>query len=299
MNAPSFNCTSKRILSSVWERRRRILYLLNVLAPVMGAGLWWSGRPLGAVVTLGAAHAAWLGSTLWPNAPWSGAVAGRQGFHAAANTGRSERRLWLTIDDGPSPTDHDALLRLLDQAKVKVSVFVIGRRASSDPQLVKEWHEAGHRIENHTWSHAAASTWIIGPQRARDEVDRCQDHLSDLVGRVPRWFRAPAGLANPWLHDAVERRGLTTLAWTARGFDGGLARDPDAVVRRIRARWRPGGIVLMHQGTMASNGRALAPQVLERLLEAAAADGLIWAEPDAAERALKQQRRPVGRLMVR
>jgi peptidoglycan/xylan/chitin deacetylase (PgdA/CDA1 family) len=129
------------------------------------------------------------------------------------------------------------------------------------------------------WWAAAASTWIVGPGRARDEVNRCQDYLGQLLGRDPAWFRAPAGLANPWLHAAVEDRGLTTLAWTARGFDAGLGRDPATVVRRIRSRWQPGGIILMHQGTTDTKGKPLAPRILERLLEAAGEDGYSWATP--------------------
>lgn len=269
----------------MWRVRRHILNGANLAAPVVAAGLLASGRPAAAVTVLGSAHMAWLASTLVPNFPWSGEVVGRRGFGSTGPDG-GPQGLWLTIDDGPSRLDHDALLRMLERAGVRASCFVIGRNAGADPDMVREWHAAGHRIENHTWSHASGSTWIAGPGRARDEVNRCQDCLGEMLGREPRWFRAPAGLTNPWLHAAVERRGLKTLAWTARGFDAGLARDPEAVVKRIRARLRPGGIVLIHQGTSARDGKPLAPQVLERLLDAAAEDGYLWARPDEAASAL-------------
>ena len=263
----------------------------NVAAPALGAGLLWAGQPWPALGLLGSAHAAWLAATVWPNARWSGRVLGHRGVTAAASPDqRADHtapppRLWLTIDDGPCRADHQALLNLLDQAGVRVSAFVIGHRAAADPALVDEWHAAGHRLENHTWSHRSASTWCAGPGRARDEIDRCQDWLAGRTGRSPCWFRAPAGLANPWLHAAAERRGLATLAWTARGLDG-IASNPAQVARRIRRRWHPGGIVLIHQGLRGGRQGSAAPEVLRRVLETAREDGYEWMTPDQGLRLL-------------
>lgn len=248
-----------------------------MVAPAVGAGLWWGGLPWLGLGALGSAHAAWLAATLWPNAPWSGRVLGRRGLATGAAT---DRRLWLTIDDGPCRSDHAALLDLLDGAGVRVTAFVIGVRAAAEPGLVDDWHAAGHRLENHTWSHRSGATWCIGPGGARAEVDRCQDWLADRTGRPPMWFRAPAGLANPWLHAAAERRGLATLAWTARGLDGLAGRHPQSVVAAIRRRWHPGAIVLLHQGRRGRRRESTAPEVLRRLLEAAHEDGYGWICPD-------------------
>ena len=89
------------------------------------------------------------------------------------------------------------------------------------------------------------------------------------------FFRAPAGLRNPFLDPVLARLGLTLASWSARGFDtriGDAERVRQALLRGLQA----GAILLLHDGNAARSPRGI-PVILEVLpavLEAAAAAGL-------------------------
>ncbi|TKS54980.1 polysaccharide deacetylase family protein [Luteimonas yindakuii] len=163
------------------------------------------------------------------------------------------RRVWLTIDDGPSD-DTLPILDLLDRHQAKATFFLVGARAQARPQLVAEIVRRGHGVGNHSHTHPQAWFWALGPRRMRDEVLRAQATLTTLTGQPPRWFRSVVGMTNPFVAAPLRDAGLTRVAWNARGYDAVRA-DPATVVARIERDLAPGAIVLLHEG--APHGRSV------------------------------------------
>lgn len=162
---------------------------------------------------------------------------------------KGSRRPLLTIDDGPHPEHTPAILNILDRHGLKAVFFLIGDRAEQHPHLVREIIRRGHEIANHTQTHPATRFWALTPQRMWEEISRCQETLSRIVPeQPPRLFRPPAGHHNPFCMPTAQALGLSTMMWTARGFDGTLC-DTDAILRRIRRRLSDDGIVLIHENT--------------------------------------------------
>jgi peptidoglycan/xylan/chitin deacetylase (PgdA/CDA1 family) len=92
-----------------------------------------------------------------------------------------------------------------------------------------------------------------------------------VTGSSPRFFRAPAGLRNPFLDPILTRLRLSLVSWTRRGFDT-VNGNSDAVYRRLANPLEDGDILLLHDGN-AARGRGGAPVILEvlpRLLDALA-----------------------------
>jgi hypothetical protein len=56
--------------------------------------------------------------------------------------------------------------------------------------------------------------------------------------------------------------------------------DKSRIINRLKARIRPGAIVLMHEGRIDAQGRRLAPQVMEELLTWLAANDYRCVLPD-------------------
>lgn len=107
------------------------------------------------------------------------------------------------------------------------------------------------------------------------EVARGQDCIVQAIGAAPRFFRAPAGLRNPFLQPVLARLGLQLASWTRRGFDT-VNGDATAVLARLTRSLAAGDIVLLHDGH-AARSRAGVPVILEvlpRLLDAVAARAL-------------------------
>lgn len=221
---------------------RNALFALAAVAPILGIALYRFGL-LAALTPIFISHLLLLYPTLTPNSQWWGPV--------VRSFATDEQEVWLTIDDGPSPSDTVALLDVLDRFDARATFFVIGERAEKHPHLVTEILTRGHEVANHTFTHPSAWFWSAGPRATAREIDRCTPALRSTTERPARFFRPPAGLKNPFLHPALARRGLCMIGWTARGFDT-LRRDPARVASAIAKHVRRGAIILLHEGHHAS-----------------------------------------------
>jgi peptidoglycan/xylan/chitin deacetylase (PgdA/CDA1 family) len=214
---------------------------------------------------------------LWPRSTWLGPNWTRLPPAAAA---RGE--IALTIDDGPNPEVTPQVLDLLDRYGVKATFFCVGDNAARYPALCKTIVERGHAIENHSQHHRHYFS-LLGPAGLTREIQTGQDTLTAITGRRPQFFRAPAGLRNPFLDPVLAKLGLRLAAWTRRGFDT-RTRDSDTVSRRLLRDLKAGSILLLHDGNCArtSSGIPVIVAVLPTLLETAAAAGLRFVTLSAA-----------------
>lgn len=246
---------------------RRAIALWNLLAHGAAVVLLLRGDWIAAFLVLFSGHALWLIATLLPRCSWWGPQ--------TCELGAGSRAVWVTIDDGPDPRDTPALLDLLDEFGARASFFVIGERAAAHPHLLREIARRGHEIGNHTQTHPAAWFWAFLPSGIRREIESCSQTIRELApGARIRWFRAPAGLRNHWVHPILAAHGLRLAGWSARGFDA-VSADADTVTQRILADIRPGAVILMHEGQPfdVAGGR-MAPRVLRAVLEKARSAGL-------------------------
>ena len=183
--------------------------------------------------------------------------------------------IWLTLDDGPDPTDTPAILDLLDRRGAKATFFVIGEKAAKHPELIREIRRRGHQLGNHSWSHPSNTFWCLGPVATCREIMKCQRVLEEITGEAPAIFRAPVGHFNFFVHPVLKREGLKLIGWNSRGFDGGGYPFAE-VSRRIRRTTREGSIVLAHEAT------PIALEVVADILALAEKNGWKVAIPDAS-----------------
>lgn len=185
--------------------------------------------------------------------------------------------LWLTIDDGPDPEDTPALLKILDRHGIKATFFVMGQKAQAHPELIRQIHDAGHGIGNHTWSHPQASFWCKGPWATYREIARCQQIIHAILGRSPALFRAPVGHSNLFVHAVLQCFGLELIGWSSRGFDA-VSTDSATVSQKITDSMQPGAIILMHEST------EIAPDVLQSIIDHAEIKGWKFSTPSSSLR---------------
>jgi peptidoglycan/xylan/chitin deacetylase (PgdA/CDA1 family) len=206
---------------------------------------------------------------LWPRSTWLGRNWTRL---PAASARRGE--IALTIDDGPDPDVTPAVLDLLDRLQVKASFFCIGEKARRHPALCREIVARGHDVQNHSERHRHNFS-MLGPRGYRRELQAAQDSIAAITGRQPQFFRAPAGLRNPFLGPVLERMDLRLASWTRRGYD---TRSGNAAIvsRRLLPALQPGAILLLHDGNCARSaaGVPVILDVLPALVRQASASGL-------------------------
>jgi peptidoglycan/xylan/chitin deacetylase (PgdA/CDA1 family) len=168
----------------------------------------------------------------------------------------------LTFDDGPHRELTPAVLDLLDDAGARATFFCVGSRAEAHSDIVAAIRTRGHGVENHTYSHPNGFAFC-GPRGLRSEVQGGQAAIERSGGGRPRYFRAPAGIQNPWLSSVLAGAGLSLVSWTRRGFDT-VTRDGARVAARLGRGLRGGDILLLHDASSARDAQQK-PVVLETL----------------------------------
>ena len=247
-------------------RATLLLHGLAVIALIAAPAHWrWV---LGAVAFN---HMLLAAVGLWPRSHWLGPNWTRLPASAAAR-----HEIALTIDDGPDPVVTPQVLDLLDRHAVQATFFCIGEKAARFPELCREIVRRGHAIENHSQHHRHYFS-LMGLRGITRELQTAQDTLTSLTGERPLFFRAPAGLRNPFLDPALTRLGLRLASWSSRGFDtrvGDARRIQDQLLPGLQA----GAIVLLHDGNAARtlDGQPVILEVIPALLQCAATRGLRW-----------------------
>jgi peptidoglycan/xylan/chitin deacetylase (PgdA/CDA1 family) len=240
------------------------VHLGAVAAALVRPRVWpWA---LGAVV---ANHVVLTAAGLWPRSQ----LLGPNWIRLPAPDG-APGRIAITIDDGPDPEVTPRVLAQLAEAGAEATFFCVGERVERFAELAREIVQSGHSIENHSQRHRHDFS-LLGPRRMNAEISRAQDVIGRVTGSRPRFFRAPAGLRNPFLEPVLARLGLRLASWTRRGFDT-VNGNADAVYRRLANPLQGGDILLLHDGNAAraSNGNPVILEVLPRLLDHIAANRL-------------------------
>lgn len=238
-----------------------LLHAAAVIAVIARPHLWpWV---LGLILV---DHLILTAAGLWPRSK----LLGPNWTHLPA-TAAANGSVAITIDDGPDPLVTPKVLDLLDQHGAKATFFCIGELVEQHSSLAREIIRRGHTIENHSQHHLHRFS-VMGPGGMRSEIARAQDAIEAVTSQRPRFFRAPAGLRNPFLEPVLAASGLRLASWTRRGFDT-VNPDPAVVYRRLTRDLRGGDILLLHDGHAAHtpSGSPVILEVLPRVLQAVSA----------------------------
>ncbi len=171
--------------------------------------------------------------------------------------GETEGRLWrgdplrreiaLTFDDGPSPLATPLLLAILRRYGAHATFFVIGEHARAYPYLLREMAADGDEIGDHTFHHPNLSS--VDDATVAQEIAATVAVIERDAARRPRWFRPPGGDYTGAVVAAAGRAGLGLAMWTDNSGDWALP-PAKLVVEHVLAHAQPGGVILLHNGTL-------------------------------------------------
>lgn len=157
------------------------------------------------------------------------------------------RGIALTFDDGPHPYSTPQIMEILDRFQAKATFFVIGRHLQDQGALAAAASRAGHVIGNHSFNHRRMMSFFP-PAKLRQEIIDCQREVEKWVGYKPRFYRQPAGFRNPRIFRILQELGMILVGWQVRAFDT-QRQNPEAIAGRILKKVRPGGVILLHDGS--------------------------------------------------
>jgi len=166
-------------------------------------------------------------------------------YHVKAfcsNQSAKKNEIALTFDDGPHPNT----LLILDTLKmhhVKATFFCIGRKLEENPQILQRIIDEGHIVGNHSYSHSHFFDFFR-KKKVIEELNRTDNLLERYTKSKIKYFRPPYGVTTPSIRRALEVTGHHVIGWNIRSLDTLITER--AILRRLRSRISPGGIILLH-----------------------------------------------------
>jgi len=166
----------------------------------------------------------------------------------------SARRLTLTFDNGPEAQVTPAVLDCLARHGIKVTFFVLGRKAVTPEGsvIVRRSIAEGHWIGNHTFNHSSPLGRMDRVDALR-EFEQAEKALAWIqqTEQPRRLFRPPGSgvLGRHLLHPAVVEKliagSYTCVLWNSVPGD---YRDPDGWLERALAdcRSRQWTLIVLH-----------------------------------------------------
>jgi peptidoglycan/xylan/chitin deacetylase (PgdA/CDA1 family) len=160
---------------------------------------------------------------------------------------------------------------ILDRYGVKGTFFTVGKALDKRPDISRALLADGQLLGNHSYHHDYWS-WL---NPGYPELDRTQDSFQHQLGVCPAFFRPPHGQRTPFMSWVVARHDMTTVTWDVSASDW-VSHDPDAVVKGIVERAKPGSIILLHDGLdgKVHSDRSVVVAALPRIIEGLRAKGL-------------------------
>ncbi len=99
------------------------------------------------------------------------------------NIPSTEKKLYVTFDDGPIPHLTNEILRILDNYKAKATFFCVGENAKKHPHLMNKMTDDGHLIGNHSQQHL--SGWKSKTSAYVNNVHQAAKHINSKLFRPP------------------------------------------------------------------------------------------------------------------
>ncbi|HPW67239.1 MAG TPA: polysaccharide deacetylase family protein [Salinivirgaceae bacterium] len=95
----------------------------------------------------------------------------------------SDRKVYITFDDGPNPETTPFILETLKKFNAKATFFCIGKNVERYPELYNRLINEGHSIGNHTYSHLKG--WKTKNIEYFNDIDLAAQYIDSKLFRPP------------------------------------------------------------------------------------------------------------------
>ncbi len=168
---------------------------------------------------------------------------------------RSQKVIYITFDDGPTPEITDKVLEILDHFSAKATFFCVGRNVDRHRDLYKKILSKGHKTGNHTYSHLKG--WRSYAKTYIQDVELAAKYIqSDL-------FRPPYGRIKR-IQSKYLQKHFRLIMWDVLTHDYNQKLSPKISLKYSIKNTRNGSIVVFHDSIKSSeNLFYILPKYLE------------------------------------
>ena len=199
-----------------------------------------------------------VSGSLWTAPRWLVPLIAERSPRCLYTVATNEKRVALTIDDGPDPASTGDILRVLGDHDASATFFLISGNIPGAESIVRDVGARGHELGNHLTRDEPSIH--LAPEAFVEEMGEAHDAITRF-GTV-RWLRPGGGLYDDAMLEAIHRHGYRCALGSVYPYDGHVT-SPRLAAAYILANVRPGAVIVLHEG----EGRgARTVAILERVL---------------------------------
>lgn len=171
----------------------------------------------------------------------------------------TEKKLYLTFDDGPIPELTPWVLDVLKQYSIKATFFCVGHNVHKHPELYVRILNEGHSVGNHTYNHI--NGWNTDTNEYLENIEKCAELLNSKL------FRPPYGKLKPTQIKRIKAN-YAIIMWDVLSGDYDTTIAPERCLLNVTNAIRNGSIIVFHDNIKAKDNLQYAlPKFIEYALE--------------------------------
>ncbi|MCH2021430.1 MAG: polysaccharide deacetylase family protein [Saprospiraceae bacterium] len=149
----------------------------------------------------------------------------------------TDKKIYLTFDDGPIPKVTPWVLKQLAQYNAQATFFCVGANVKKNQEIYQQVLDAGHKVGNHTFNHL--NGWASTTCDYLDNIEKCKDVVDSKL------FRPPYGRLKPSQAREIKKN-YKIVMWDiiAGDFDSNL--NGEMCLKNVLNNASNGSIIVLH-----------------------------------------------------
>ncbi|GGD18971.1 polysaccharide deacetylase family protein [Flavobacterium orientale] len=180
----------------------------------------------------------------------------------------TEKKVFLSFDDGPIPEITDWVLNQLEAYQFKATFFCIGNNIEKNPEIFNRIISNGHTVGNHTYNHVKG--WNTSNKTYSKEVEKCEEILQQVAinNLTSKLFRPPYGKIKPSQSRNLRKLGYQIIMWDVLSADYKKEISKEKCLENVIKNIESGSIIVFHDSIKAfKNLEFVLPKTLQFLSE--------------------------------
>lgn len=166
----------------------------------------------------------------------------------------TEKKIYLTFDDGPIPEITEWVLEELKKNNAKATFFCIGHNIEKHPEIFEKVIDGGHSLGNHTFNHlngwkTSTKAYLENSSQwsaASDLSPNC-----NLKTATCKLFRPPYGKIKTSQAKKLRQLGYKIIMWDVLSADYDTSITPEKCLENVLKNVTSGSIIVFHDSIKA------------------------------------------------
>ena len=178
---------------------------------------------------------------------------------AVWNIPNNERGIFLTFDDGPTPSITSQTLDILKEHKIKATFFCLGKQVEKHPEIFQRIMDEGHAVGNHSYSHLKG--WTTKNEQYLEDVRKGEAIIKSHL------FRPPYGKIKRSQVNSLSPK-TKIILWDVLPGDFSSKNNVEKIITNTLNSAESGSIIVLHDNLDCGNKMLQAlPVIIDKLKE--------------------------------